>query len=141
MLANVRIPYRLTLAVAVPTVLLVGLVGHNLADKWSLRSEMAQLGPLADGVVKLSRVVHELQRERGMSAIVLSSKGAQMRSELAAQRKRSDEARAPALSIMDVLAARASGDFKDAIEKAKAAIAALDGRRGEIDALSIAPPN
>ena len=140
MLANLKISFRLAIAVTVPVVLLIVLAGYDLSVKWKAHTEMGKLGPLADGVVRISTFVHELQRERGTSAIFLGSKGAQMRNELPAQRKRSDEQRQPALAIMAILNATATGEFKSAIGKAEAAIAALEARRTEIDALTLPPP-
>jgi methyl-accepting chemotaxis protein len=136
MLANLKISYRLAIAVIVPVVLLLGLAGYDISVKWGARSEMGKLGPLADGVARISTFVHELQRERGTSAVFLGSKGAQMRTELPGQRKRSDDQRQPALAIMAVLKITATGEFKDAIDKAEAAVGALDARRKEIDALT-----
>jgi methyl-accepting chemotaxis protein len=140
MLANLKISHRLAIAVIVPVVLLVGLAGYDLSVKWKIHTEMSKLGPLAEGVVRISSFVHELQRERGTSAVFLGSKGAQMRTELPTQRKRSDEQRQPALAIMATLNATATGEFKSAIGKAEAAIAALETRRKEIDALTLPPP-
>ena len=101
---------------------------------------MAKLGPLADGVAKISRFIHELQRERGASAVFLGSKGAQMREELPAQRKRTEAERQAATNIVTQLNATATGEFKNAIGRAEAAVGALEARRKEIDAQSIAAP-
>src|SRR3990170_1263345 len=137
MLANLRISYRLAMAIAVPVVLLVGLAGYDLSIKWGMRTEMAKLRPLADGVAKVSRFIHELQRERGASAVFLGSNGAQMRLELPEQRKRTDRERGPATDIMSTLKATAFGEFKSAIDAAQAAVSALDARRRDVDAQSI----
>ena len=71
----------------------IALAGYNLLTEWQTRSEMVRLADMANGMAGISRLVHELQRERGMSVLFLSSKGAQMRAELADQRKRSDAER------------------------------------------------
>src|SRR5262245_23949330 len=98
---------------------------------------LGKLGPLADGVARVSTFVHELQRERGISAVFLGSKGAQMRNELPGQRKSSDDQRQPALAIMAVLKATATGEFRGAIDAAEAAVGGLDARRKEVDAMSL----
>ena len=54
---------------------------------------MVQLTGTTNSVAAISRLVHELQRWRGMPVLLLSSKGAEMREELADQRKRTDEQR------------------------------------------------
>src|ERR1700704_515133 len=137
MLANLKIGPRLGIAVLVPILIVIALAGYNLGLKWEARNEMAMLGPLAEGVAKLSRFVHELQRERGASAVFVGSKGAQMRAELPGHRKRTEDPRQPALASMTALSAAANDKFKEAIHKADAAVAQLEARRGEIDALTI----
>jgi methyl-accepting chemotaxis protein len=140
MLAKLKISARLGIAVLLPILIIIALAGYNIALKWETRSEMAQLGPLADGVAKLSRFVHELQRERGASAVFIGSKGAQMRAELPGQRKRTDEQRQIAAASMTALGATATGEFKDALRKAETAVSSLDGRRREIDGMTITAP-
>ena len=138
MLANLRISLRLAIGIAVPVILLIGLAGYDLTVKWAMRVDMASLAPFADSVSRVSRFVHELQRERGTSAVFLGSKGAQMRSELSAQRKLTDEPRRSAIEILVQLRTMAtSPEFRDAIGKAEAAVAMLDGRRSEVDAQTI----
>jgi methyl-accepting chemotaxis protein len=93
---------------------------------------------MAQGVTKISRLIHHLQRERGASAVFVGSKGAQMRAELPAQRRLTDEQRTAATAFLsEADAIVASGEFKDAIAKGAAAVALLDGKRREIDGLSI----
>ena len=141
MLAKLRILHRLAIAIAVPVMFLIGLAGYNLSVKWQAWAETGRLGALADGVAKLSRFMHELQRERGASAVYLGSKGAQMRTELPEQRKRTDAERLPSLAIMKMLSATATGEFKDAIDKVEKAVGALDARRQDIDGQRIAAVN
>ena len=89
LLKHLKISQRLALVVAMPLVLLVGLAAYMVEAAWAERQEMEVLGEFVGDVAKISRFVHELQIERGLSAIFLS-KGAQMRSELLDQRKRTD---------------------------------------------------
>jgi hypothetical protein len=103
MLANLKILQRLLLALALPIFLLIGLSGYDVYGKWEIRQEMRELASRVDDVANLSRLVHELQRERGTSAIVLGSKGGQMLAELGDQRKRTDAERAKAAISLDHL--------------------------------------
>src|SRR5258705_13946607 len=103
MLANLKIQQRLLLALVLPITLLIGLAGYDITIKWETRQEMANLVPLARDVANLSRFVHELQRERGTSAILLGSKGGQMRAELGDQRRRTDAERAAAGASLERL--------------------------------------
>lgn len=140
MISGLKIYQRLALAAAVPLTLLVALATYELSIKWSARQEMAQLGPLVESVGKLSRLVHELQRERGMSSAFLNSKGAQMRAELPDQRKRTDAERVTAIAALPSLEEAALPGMRGALSDVKESIGLLDQRRREIDDLSIAPP-
>jgi methyl-accepting chemotaxis protein len=139
---NLRIAPKLAIATILPLVVLAGLAVYDLSVKWNTRVEMAQLGRLAGAVADISRLVHELQRERGASSIVLNSKGAQFRTELGAQRKLTDEQRKTiAGSIGALRAAGALKQLDSAVAAAETALASLDARRTEIDALSLSPPD
>src|SRR5689334_16028327 len=98
-----RISNKLALAVAIPLLVLAGLVTYDPSLKWATRSEMAQLKEIARGVGTISRLVHELQRERGASAVFVGTRGAQLRDELAAQRKLTDAQRQAAAAFMSQL--------------------------------------
>lgn len=137
MLANLKIQQRLLLALVLPVALLIGLAGYDITIKWETRQEMANLVPLARDVANLSRLVHELQRERGTSAILLGSKGGQMRAELGDQRRRTDAERAAAVASLERLGQMARGNLKDTAGKAGAIMNELNAKRNEIDALGI----
>jgi methyl-accepting chemotaxis protein len=140
MFAKLKIHQRLALAIVAPILVLIGLAGYDLKTKWDVHSEMARMVPLAEDSANLSRLVHELQRERGTSSVVLSSEGAQMRDDLDAQRKRSDTYREAASASLKRLSALENGELRDAAAKSEAALGELNGRRSEIDALAIRPP-
>jgi methyl-accepting chemotaxis protein len=139
-LSRLKIASRLAIGILVPLVIVIAFAGYNLALKWDTRSDMARLVELADGVAQVSRLIHELQRERGASAVFVGSKGAQLREELPAQRSRTDKVRQPAVQTLARLAASGSDDLKQAIAGASSAVAALDRTRSEINAFSITAP-
>jgi methyl-accepting chemotaxis protein len=139
MLANLKIRQRLVLAVALPMLLLIGLAGYDLSQKWSERGEMVKLTPLAQGVADISRLVHELQRERGISTVFIASHGKEMGPELADIRRGTDKQRPAAVTALTALQTAARGDFKVEIGRALDAVAALDARRRDVDAKGAAP--
>ena len=51
---------------------------------------MERVGALTETVTDTSALVHEVQRERGLSGGFLGSKGTELRAELTAQRSRTD---------------------------------------------------
>lgn len=140
MLKNTQILHRIALSAMLPLVTLTCLTVYEISSKWAVRAEMARLEPVADGVGKLSRLVHELQRERGLSSAFLSSKGAQMRPELQTQRGRTDAERIVALATLTDLRNASLGDLTTTAKASEDALATLDQRRREIDSQSVTPP-
>src|SRR5260221_2438963 len=133
-----RISHRLALAVAVPLLVFVGLATYDLYLKWNTGSEMAELGRFAQAAEAAGRLVHELQRERGASAIFIASGGKQVGAELAAQRKQTDEARGVAEQVLAELSAQVTRDFEESIAGDQLALAALEDRRYSLEQLVLA---
>jgi methyl-accepting chemotaxis protein len=140
MLKNTRILHRIALSALLPILTFAALAVYEISIKWTMRAEMARMQPVAEDVGKLSRLVHELQRERGMTSAFLSSKGAQMRSELGEQRKRTDAERAVATGLLSDLRQAGTVEFASVIMASQELLARLDQRRVEIDGQTIAPP-
>src|SRR5690348_8120857 len=133
MLKNTKILYRIALSALIPLITLTGIAAYEISIKWAMRSEMTRLEPVVEGVGKLSRLVHELQRERGLSSAFLASKGAQMRGELAEQRKRTDAERATGLTVLDDLRRSGAAELSAATQASQEILAQLDQRRAEVD--------
>jgi methyl-accepting chemotaxis protein len=137
-ISNIRIATKILIAVAIPFLVLLGLTAYNLAGKWNERSEMVALAHTATGVADVSRLVHELQVERGASAVFIGSRGEQLRAELQQQRRQTDERRRTAASFLTAQRATGTDNYRAAIMAAESAIGELDGKRSQIDGLSIA---
>ena len=140
MLQNTKILHRIALSALLPLVTLAALAVYEISIKWTLRSEMTRLQPVAEGVGKLSRLVHELQRERGLSSAFLSSKGAQMRPELGEQRKQTDAERAIAHPVLSDLRQTGAAGLASAAQASQEILAQLDQRRVDIDGQAITAP-
>jgi len=123
--------------------LAVGMAWYLFAD---LRGEILKLreggriAAVSDVAVASSALVHELQKERGLSAGLIGSKGEKFREELDKQRKETDARRK---ALADIFAGRA-GDLPAGIgerfRKANDEAAGIDGRRVQISALGLAGP-
>jgi hypothetical protein len=85
---------RLAAALVLPlaTVLVVAVMQTH--DRWQTAKEMGRAGELARLSVRFGDLVHELQIERGMSAVFLGTGGQQLAAELPTQRSRTDARRA-----------------------------------------------
>ena len=97
--------------------------------------ELAEVAPV------ISAVVHELQKERGASAVFITSKGTKFTQELPAQRKLTDGRQAAlgeALRSFD--AASFSANLVSKIGSAQAALTDLGNKRAQISDLKITVP-
>src|SRR5438874_1219416 len=128
---HLSIRTKLVAAMVLPLAVLVGLAGYDLSLKRETRSEMVRLGQLVEGVAGMSRLIHELQRELGVSALFVGSKGSQFKDELPRQRGRTDAERNRAAGFLAELRNdAASEDFRRAIIAATEVVAGLEtGRR------------
>jgi methyl-accepting chemotaxis protein len=136
--SSTPIAWRLTLAVALPLLVVIGLGAMAVADLWRYAGDMQRMNELAQFTTRVSDLVHELQKERGMSAVFLNSKGQQLGSEIPAQRKASGERMQAVREVaasLDLLAYPT--EVRTAIEAGLAAARELDGKREEISALRI----
>ena len=65
----------------------------NLLSDWRQLNQWHQIAAIEKTAVATSAVIHELQKERGLSAGFIGSKGARFSAELDSQRKLTDEKR------------------------------------------------
>ncbi len=82
---------KLILIAVIPTLALLYFGGVGVIDKMALFKEMVKLESLVDVSVKMGTLVHEIQKERGMSASFISSKGIKFADQLPVQRTHTDQ--------------------------------------------------
>jgi methyl-accepting chemotaxis protein len=90
MLKNLKTSNKLALIIAIPMIGLIFFTINLTLEKFSLVNQMTSLFQLSDVAVKSSSLVHELQKERGLSAGFLGSKGGQFFAEIKMQRAETD---------------------------------------------------
>jgi methyl-accepting chemotaxis protein len=137
-LTDIRISAKITLSFLFPVALILGLAGYVINDKARVVSETSTLAGIAPLTADISALVHEVQKERGASAVFIGSKGEKFRDEVKAQRKLTDEARQRldrSLASVDISALGSS--FPPKVERATKRLEALVAIRGSIDALTI----
>jgi methyl-accepting chemotaxis protein len=138
---NLKIGTRISLALLLPIVGLLLFSGFLVLDKRQTASEMESLRKLANLGPVISALVHELQRERGASAVFIGSKGAKFATELPAQVKTTNgkkEALSGALSDFDAEAF--GGSLVNKVKSAEGALGGLDGMRGSVKGLTATVP-
>ncbi|MFG2551866.1 nitrate- and nitrite sensing domain-containing protein [Streptomyces sp. NPDC048581] len=124
---------RMAIVLAVPTCLLLALIGLGVADRaadWSAARETeAQVGVL----LRAQGLVREVQRERGLTNGLLGGEEG-YRDDVVAQRGRTDEARDALRAALD----EESGALPDAalaaLRAADVPLAALTATREDVDA-------
>ncbi len=134
MLQDRRIGIRILLAMAIPVLGLLAFSGWLVAEKWQVRRDVVRLEQLAAFAGDVSALVHELQRERGASALFLGSKGQQFGAELGQQRRRTDAALAGFTAAAADLTA--DGAVGAGLAAARKDLGALAAQRGKVDDLS-----
>ncbi len=137
-LKSIRV--RLLLLFAVLAIGLLWNLGEAIRNGLLQLREGNRIAAVTEVSVAASALVHELQKERGLSAGFIGSKGEKFRDALEKQRQDYDVRRK---ALTGIFAARID-DLPPAVaaslRKANDAIAALDGKRGEISGLKLAGP-
>jgi methyl-accepting chemotaxis protein len=130
---------KLLSMIMIPMLGLVYFSVSSTLDKARQAREMTALTALAGISTKIGALAHELQKERGMSAGYLGSKGANFADQLPKQRQESDrrledfrQRRA------DFDAAGYGAELAAALASAEKNLGELPAKRREVDALSIA---
>ena len=126
-------------------VLLIGVMYYTiggLITDWKSSVEMRQTASVERLSVAASALIHELQKERGLSAGFIGSKGGKFSAELASQRKLTDERQGALTKLL-----KEAGDgglpqkLRGKIESGFAFIGKLSERRQQISALALAGPD
>ncbi len=128
----------LILLVSVPVLATVGASFSDLSSMLERRAETRELKILSRIAIAGGELVHELQKERGMSAGFLSSQGKAFASQLPEQRKLTDE---KLTAFRDVLAGTSSNVdrelFWNGVAEALTRLETLEDRRASVNELAI----
>ncbi|MGB6229153.1 MAG: nitrate- and nitrite sensing domain-containing protein [Litorimonas sp.] len=100
-----KIRHRLTAIALAPLLLLVAFMAWNVSQTLTQRNTAQRTVQTVANSDIVNTLVHELQKERGLSAGLIGSQGRNFRSELDEQRKRVDIAWSAYASIADAMEA------------------------------------
>jgi methyl-accepting chemotaxis protein len=140
-LHNLKIGRRIGLAFVMPVLGLLGFSGFVIVERYVVLKESSNLLTLTAFATKISGLVHELQKERGSSALFLGSKGTQFGEQLAAQRKETDKSLAVfQTAVKSFDPADFGPEFVKALSEAQSVLTKQLGARDSIDKMTIAPP-
>ena len=87
MLKNIKIAHKLLLMVLVPSLGLLGYMISDMAARYANLKDIEKIRNLTTLAIKSSALVHELQKERGLSAGFLASRGEKFSADLTRQRE------------------------------------------------------
>jgi len=107
---------RLTWILAIPSTLLLGVTGLEVAARHEARSVAHSAARQVELVRAAQDLAHELQRERGLTVGLLGGEF-RFRGELAAQRRRVDESRAALGPLLADPARRGVPRLRDALDR------------------------
>lgn len=142
MLNRLRIKTKLLLIAGIPILSLLGLTTLGTTRLITELQEMEQAQHIGQLVVALGEVAHELQKERGMSAGFLSSKGTKFADRLPDQRTASDTASAQlAATITRIDPASVTPDYYALIVESGEKLDQLTDLRTGISDLRVTPPD
>ncbi|MBT3306659.1 MAG: HAMP domain-containing protein, partial [Alphaproteobacteria bacterium] len=138
---NTKIGTRIIIALAFPVVAMLVFSGFMVVEKYQTKKEMGRVLELAELAPVISAVAHELQKERGMSAGFIASKGVKFARDLPEQRKLTNEKRTAMAEALKTFDAESFGDgISENIAEAKKALGNLASKRTDVTARKITVP-
>jgi len=137
-LRNVPIGIRIAAAVLLPLLVVLGLAGWQVLDKLQQVERMEEVGALVDLAPEISGLVHEMQKERGMSSGFVASKGVKFADTLSPQRQRTDAALQTLTASLQGDAVESSAGLPPLITDAQASLQRLAATREKVSALQLA---
>lgn len=135
---HISIGHKILLALMLPLLAMAGFAGLQLLERQQLASHMSQLHGLTGLALTAGDLVHELQRERGGTAIYLGTQGRQFGDELKAQRVQTDRLIERFKAQLQALGHGASdSQVRQPIETVTAQLADLSTLRQRVDGFGV----
>ena len=135
---KISISKKMMLGGLIPTLTIGIFIYMLVSEKIRAKSESDSVCELTQYIVTASGLLHELQKERGTSAVFVGSKGAKMKPELDEQRKNTDRALSGFQQYMTSFnAGQHSSQFNSCLNTAVNIISNLRTKRDAINALSL----
>jgi methyl-accepting chemotaxis protein len=135
----VKITHRLVLVAIVPVVAALVFASTLVRDHYRFSTGMAAVRHIAEAVPHVGNVIHELQKERGLSSAYLNVRTAEFRDRLQGQRKLSDVQLGKVGELWSDLVANGTLTRETSQEFDRLA-ADLAARRNGVDAFSVDAP-
>lgn len=141
MMKHIQIKFRILLSLLLPVLGLLWFSGTALVEKSSLSTQMSNLNELAKIAPTVSALVHELQKERGTSALYISSGGLDFKQRLNKQRQVTNKTNESLRSTILTLKLSDYGNgLSTKIKEAQTALTLLKDNRGQVSNLALKVP-
>jgi len=137
----IKVSVRIPIVAMLPLLAMIYFASATLMERRDTVAEMDVVQSLAVLAPDISAVVHELQKERGMSAGFIGSKGKKFATDLPKQRKATEVKivlMKEALANFD--AAAISSDLEQKIKTAQSAVGELASKRQQVSNFSFTVP-
>jgi len=140
-LSKLSVRVKLAIMLVAPVIGLLYFAGNTIQNKSDLEDEAILLQKTSNLVVYMGDLVHEQQKERGLTAVFLGSKGTKFKSELAKQRINTNKKKKEFLDYRGQLnSTKLTDDFNNSLENIIIGLKEMDNIRAEVDRLSIPVP-
>jgi methyl-accepting chemotaxis protein len=137
-LGNINIKNKLMLLLALPLAGLLFFSVVELKNSFMIWREMNTLQTLSELAVRISALVHETQKERGMTAGFIGSRGKDFASELSSQRTETDKKISDLkTALKDFNAGRFGAELKSSLDQAMSKIENIKGIRDSVSSMNI----
>jgi methyl-accepting chemotaxis protein len=122
----------------IPSLAVIFFLYAILAEKISVKSKANNVSELSQYVINASRLVHNIQKERGASAVHIGSGGKEMKTELENIKRETDNALASLQDFMASFDAKRYGSgFSSNVNSALNQLGELSSRRSAVVSLSV----
>ncbi len=128
---------RLLLITIIPLIMMVGLLVNNIYGHYSVSQQMQTLEPTTQLSIQIGKYIHEIQKERGMSAGLLGG-ATEFRQLLTQQRVLSDKQRTVLNNtVLSLEADILNSNIKNSLDAAQKQMASIDSIRSQVDNQSV----
>ncbi|MEZ5786048.1 MAG: nitrate- and nitrite sensing domain-containing protein [Xanthobacteraceae bacterium] len=132
-----KIATKMVLAAVLPCLALLGFAADGIRKSFTQRDEAQSVLSITGLAAPIGSLIHELQKERGMSVTFVTARGQAFADALPAQRQDTDNKLA-ALERIQAVSSISHEGFADALGKATANLDALSGLRQQVSSLGFA---
>lgn len=132
-----NIKTKLYLALVIPVVALVFFSVTSIMRNYALYDNMVHISSYTETSALISKLVHETQKERGMTAGYIGSNGSAFADTIKRQRDNTDKAIGEFRSFLDIYRSELSSELNNHIDLAFSSIGQMQSIRTKVDSLSI----